>query len=76
MSKKEIPIFVPAEIDYTVHNHLACIKFNYHLKPPHELPKDGELFTGLTVEQAVDLAAFLQHYIAAAQSVSDHNQKH
>ncbi|HDF2344634.1 TPA: hypothetical protein PC598_004316 [Morganella morganii] len=74
MSKKEIPIFVPAGIDYTVHNHLACIKFNYHLKPPHELPKDGELFTGLTVEQAVDLAAFLQHYIVSVQSSGSDNQ--
>ncbi|MBP6518344.1 MULTISPECIES: hypothetical protein [Gammaproteobacteria] len=76
MSKKEVPIFIPAGVEYVIHNQLACIKFDYRLKPPHKLPKNGELFTGLTVEQATDLVAFLQHYIDAEKLLGGNNQKH
>lgn len=74
MSNKEIPIFIPAELEYIEHNQLACLRFHYHLEKPSELPVAGELFTGLTLEQAVDTVQFLQGYIQRARLASGHPQ--
>ncbi len=78
MSKKEVPIYTPAELEYIEFNHLACLRFHYHLPSPHKPPKAGDLFTGLTLEQAKDTVVWLQGYIqrteAALSSSSD--QKH
>ncbi|WP_323640901.1 hypothetical protein [Pectobacterium polonicum] len=63
MSTKEIPVIIPAELEYQVHNGLACLRYHYHLKQPAQLPIAGDLFTGLTLEQAKDTVAFLQTYI-------------
>ncbi|WP_208950121.1 hypothetical protein [Rahnella sp. ChDrAdgB13] len=67
MSQKEVPIYIPAELEYLVANDLACLRFHYHLASPTKLPEAGELFTGLTVEQAKDTVTFLQQYIAKAE---------
>lgn len=63
MSNKQVPVIIPAELEYVLHNHLACLRFHYHLKDPATLPAAGDLFTGLTVEQAKDTIQFLQTYI-------------
>ncbi|MCT8345177.1 hypothetical protein LG003_20600 [Photorhabdus kleinii] len=79
MSKKEVPIYIPAELEYIEANHLACLRFHYRLKPPHKLPKDGQLFTGLTLEQAKDTVKFLQGYIQRAellQGAAQENHTH
>lgn len=68
MSKKEVPIYTPAELEYVEFNHLACLRFHYDLPSPHNLPANGELFTGLTLEQAKDTVAFLQHYIQRTEA--------
>ncbi|WP_261154155.1 hypothetical protein [Serratia ficaria] len=75
MSQKQVPIFIPAELDYVEANDLACLRFHYHLKNPAELPNAGELFTGLTIEQAKDTVAFLQNYIQRAKSSPHHASK-
>ncbi|HFS7358540.1 MULTISPECIES: hypothetical protein [Enterobacter cloacae complex] len=67
MSNKEIPIFIPAELEYYIANNLACLRFHYHLAQPNQIPAADEVFTGLTVEQAKDTVAFLQQYIAKAE---------
>lgn len=78
MSKKEVPIYTPAELEYIDFNHMACLRFHYRLQSPHKPPKAGDLFTGLTLEQAKDTVAWLQGYIqrteAALSPSSD--QKH
>lgn len=78
MSKKEVPIYTPAELEYIEFNHLACLRFHYRLPSPHKLPKNGELFTGLTLEQAKDTVAFLQRYIQHTEAAlsSSSNLKH
>ncbi|CAI2484785.1 hypothetical protein BMF90_14240 [Serratia sp. OLHL2] len=79
MSQKQVPIFIPAELECVEANDLACLRFHYHLKNPAELPIAGELFTGLTLEQAKDTVVFLQNYIQRAQisqSLSSKNQTH
>lgn len=65
MSVKAVPIIIPASVEYVVANNLACLRFDYDLKQPQELPNAGELFTGLTPKQAADLIVFLQNYIGA-----------
>lgn len=67
MSNKEIPIYIPAELEYYIANNLACLRFHYHLAQPNKVPAADEVFTGLTVEQAKDTVAFLQQYIAKAE---------
>ncbi|MGL5421928.1 MAG: hypothetical protein ACRDAJ_03040 [Serratia fonticola] len=75
MSKKEVPVY---ELEYIEFNHLACLRFHYRLPSPHKLPKAGELFTGLTLEQAKDTVAFLQQYIQNTEAVlsSSSDMKH
>ncbi|EMX2854982.1 hypothetical protein [Yersinia enterocolitica] len=67
MPRKEVPIYIPAELEYLVANDLACLRFHYHLATPTKLPEAGELFTALTIEQAKDTVAFLQQYIAKVE---------
>ncbi|WP_075686618.1 hypothetical protein [Serratia marcescens] len=78
MSKKEVPVYTPAELEYIEFNHLACLRFHYRLPPPHKLPKNGELFTGLTLEQAKDTVDFLQRYIQHTEAalLSSSDMKH
>ncbi|EKN4030611.1 hypothetical protein ACHZG4_001719 [Yersinia enterocolitica] len=74
MSNKAIPVIIPAELEYREHNHLACLRFHYHLEDPSQVPQAGELFTGLTLEQAVDTVQFLQEYIQRARLASGYIQ--
>lgn len=78
MSKKQVPIYTPAELEYYEHNYLACLRFHYRLPAPHKVPKGGDLFTGLTLEQAKDTVAFLQKYIAHTEAAlsAPSDQKH
>ncbi|BDB47088.1 hypothetical protein [Escherichia coli] len=69
MSQKEVPIYIPAGLECVTANNLACLRFHYHLANNAKLPEAGELFTGLTLEQAKDLVAFLQEYIVKAELV-------
>ena len=79
MSDKKIPILVPAELDYREANELACLRFHYDLGTPTELPAAGNLFTGLTLEQAKDTVTFLQKYIDRVELSREYHsrtQKH
>lgn len=66
MTDQAVPVFIPGEIECRDYNHLACIRFHYHLEQPQTLPTAGELFTALTPEQAVDVVQYLQGYIQRA----------
>lgn len=76
MSKKEIPVFIPAEIECREHNNLACVRFHYDLEQPSTLPKAGELFTALTPEQAADVVQYLQGYLQRVSIAQGHPQGH
>lgn len=74
MSQKPVPVIIPGEIECREHNHLACIRFHYHLEQPQTLPNAGELFTALTPEQAVDVVHFLQAYLQRTSIAQGHPQ--
>ncbi|ELQ0048635.1 hypothetical protein R2D02_002874 [Salmonella enterica] len=77
-SLKKVAVITPAELEYVEINYHACLRFHYHLSPPHKLPRAGDLFTALTLEQAKDTVTFLQDYIQRTEiAFSDpSNKKH
>lgn len=76
MSYTQIPVIIPGEIECQDHNHLACIRFHYHLNSPDKLPNAGDLFTALTPEQAADVIQYLQGYIQRVALLQGHPQGH
>lgn len=67
-SHKKIPVIIPAGLDYVEFNGLACLRFDYRLPSPHKVPRGGDLYTALTLEQAKDTVTFLQNYIQHTES--------
>ncbi len=63
MSYEDVMVYVPMSMDYCECQQLACLRFNYQLEDLAQLPIAGELYTGLTLEQAKIMAAFLDEYI-------------
>ncbi|UWS30650.1 hypothetical protein [Erwinia pyrifoliae] len=64
MSQNEtVPIIIPGEVEYYIANHLACLRFHYHLPDGEVIPQADKLFTGLTPEQARDAIVFLKNYV-------------
>lgn len=63
MSYEDVMVYVPMSMDYCECQQLACLRFNYQLEDLAQLPTAGELYTGLTLEQAKIMAAFLDEYI-------------
>jgi len=79
MSEKKVPVIIPGELELREFNHLACLRFHYHLPNQEKLPAADELFTGLTLEQAKDTVEFLQAYIQREETIrsaGSPNQKH
>lgn len=78
MNHEQVPVIIPAEIELREHNHLACLRFHYHLENGEPLPVAGKLFTAITPEQAIDIVRYLQSYIqraAIAQGSQQVNSK-
>lgn len=74
MPYTQIPIFVPAELEYQITDEFACLRFHYNLENNEPLPNGDEMFTGLTVEQAKDTIEFLNNFVVRAEKLRLKNQ--
>ncbi|WP_369788574.1 hypothetical protein [Rouxiella sp. WC2420] len=63
MSNEDVLVYIPSSLDCCECQQLACLRFNYQIEDLPQLPTAGKLFTGLTLEQAKVMAAFLDEYI-------------
>ncbi len=68
MSHEDVLVYIPLSLDYCECQQLACLRFNYQIEDLAQLPIAGELYTGLTLEQAKTLAIFLDEYIQNNES--------
>ncbi|EDT5171034.1 hypothetical protein K9W22_003316 [Salmonella enterica subsp. enterica serovar Durham] len=69
MPHTQIPVYIPAELEYRLTDDFACLRFHYHLENNEPLPNSDQMFTGLTIEQAKDTIEFLQKFVLRAESI-------